>query len=165
MKNTFSDTKEKQTEKQLTTFFVGPELFGIDVMKVQEVTSRLEIMNVPISPDFVKGLINLRGQIATAIGLQELLHIETIEKKNEGQEKQEDADQMSVICKIDENLVSLVVDVIGDVVEVDSSTLEDVPETVNGNVKKFLKGVYKLNGLLLSVIDLDAISRELSPEV
>lgn len=140
--------------EQLTTFYIGKELFGLEVMKVQEVTGNLDIVSVPLAPNFVLGLVNLRGQIATAIGLRELFS-KSINNKNEN--------EMSVVCKTESNLVSLVVDSIGDVVEVDRVRFEKTPDTVPANLKKFIKGIYKMDGVLLSVLDIEIIYKELSP--
>ena len=138
---------------QLTTFYIGEDLFGIEVMKVQEVTGTPLVVPVPLAPNFVRGLINLRGQIATALGMRELF----------GRNTQTQEEQMSVVCKIDGNLVSLIVDSIGDVVEVENAHFEDPPDTIPNDVRRFIKGIYKMNGVLLSVIDLETLSRELSP--
>lgn len=139
--------------EQFTTFYIGPDLFGIEVMKTQEVTGTHPIMPVPLAPDFVRGLINLRGQIATALGLRELF----------GTGTPDPAEQMSVVCKVDGNLVSLIVDSIGDVVEVARDRFEMPPETLPPGIKRFVKGVYKMNQEFLTIIDLDSVSRELSP--
>jgi purine-binding chemotaxis protein CheW len=141
--------------KQLTTFYIGDDLFGIEVMRVQEVTGNPSVLPVPLSPRFVRGLINLRGQIATALGLRELF----------GKEARADSEQMSVVCKIDGNLVSIIVDSIGEVVEVEGERFEAAPDTIPFEVRRFVKGIYKMNGELLSVIDLETLSRELSPAV
>jgi purine-binding chemotaxis protein CheW len=141
----------KQVE-QLTTFYVGQELFGIDVMKVQEVTGKPSIIPVPLAPDFVRGLINIRGQISTALGLQELFRSGLSAD-----------DHMTVVCKVDGNLVSLIVDTIGDVVEVDMKKFETPPDSLPENVKRYVKGIYKLDDNFLSVIDLETLSKELSP--
>jgi len=140
--------------EQLTTFKVGTELFGIEVMRTQEVTGKQTIMPVPLAPPFVKGLINLRGQIATALGLHELFSSDAAPS----------AEPMSVVCKIDGNLVSLIVDAIGDVVEVERGLFEPAPSTLPHGVKRYIKGIYKMNGEFLSVVDLDAIAKELSPK-
>lgn len=138
--------------EQLTTFQVDGDLFGIEVTKTQEVTGSPTVFKVPLAPPFVMGLINLRGQIATALGLREVFHKAT-----------KDKDQMSVVCKIDGNLVSLIVDSIGDVVEVEKSKFEPPPDTVSPDIRRFVKGIYKMNGVLLSVLNLDTLARELSP--
>ncbi len=140
---------------QLTTFYVEKDLYGIEVMRVQEVTGNPVIVPVPLAPNFVLGMINLRGQIATALGLRTLFeHPEELKKE-----------RMSVVCKIDGSLVSLLVDSIGDVVEVNMKQFEKPPETVPAGVKRFLKGICKMEGILLSIIDLEKLSKELSNSI
>lgn len=142
----------RETE-QLTTFYVGKELFGIEVMRVQEVTASPHVVPVPLAPPFIRGLINLRGQISTALGLRELFNQESTDK------------EMSVVCRLDGNLVSLIVDNIGDVLELEKSDFEATPDTIPLSVRKYIKGVYKMDGSFLSVIDLDVLSKELSPTI
>lgn len=139
--------------EQLTTFYVGHELFGIEVMKVQEVTGNPHVVPVPLAPEFVKGLVNLRGQIATAISLSELFAIS-------GNSSEEN---MSVVCKNEGNLVSLIVSSIGDVVEVSKTNFERSPDILPSTLKKYVKGIYKMEGILLSVLDIESIFKELSP--
>lgn len=135
---------------QVTTFSVGDAWFGIDVMEVQEVMTSLPTSPVPRAPHFVKGLINLRGQIATALGMRDLLG------------KEGSTDQpMAVVCKLEGNLVSLIVDSIGDVIEVEQENFEKVPSTVPLNIQKYVKGVYKMEDGFLNLINLEAISKEL----
>ena len=146
--------------EQLTTFQIHGNVFGIEVMKVQEVTGRPAIVDVPLAPAFVRGLINLRGQIATALGLRELFGLRP---QSAGQPEAFDvAAQMSVVCRIDGNLVSLLVDSIGDVIEVKRSNFEPTPETIPLGVRKYVKGIYKTEDKLLSVLDLDRIARDLA---
>lgn len=137
----------------ITTFTIGDELFGLEVMAVQEVTGTPLVVPVPLAPKFVIGLINLRGQLATAFGLRELFGLKAGGLK----------EQMSVVCRMDGNLVSLMVDTIGDVVEAEKKQFEIPPDTVSASVRPFLKGVYKMNGSLLSVLDLKKLAKELEP--
>ncbi|MBU6176091.1 MAG: chemotaxis protein CheW, partial [Planctomycetes bacterium] len=106
--------------RQFSTFYLGDRLYGIDVMKVQEVTNALPLTRVPLSPGFVHGLINLRGQISTAIGLRELFQLEPAAGGG----------SMNVVCRIKDTLFSFVVDQIGDVMELDDHSFEDAPDTV-----------------------------------
>lgn len=138
-----------------TTFHVGDDYFGIEVMKVQEVTGSPKIVPVPLAPNFVRGLINLRGQLATALGLHELFSSEKCSVEN----------PMSVVCKLEGNLVSLLVDSIGDVVEARPASMENPPDTIPSRIKPFVKCVYKMDKQLLSVLDLDRILKELSPSL
>jgi len=139
--------------KQFTTFYLGPYQFGIDVMRVQEVTDKLSMTQIPRSPAAVQGLINLRGQIATAIGLRELFGLDY---------KETDKPKMTVICKVDGVLLSLLVDSIGDVIEISDDSFEGTPETLRGPVRDFMNGVYKTKENIFSVIDLDKLNHELS---
>jgi purine-binding chemotaxis protein CheW len=135
--------------RQLTTFLLGNNLYGIDVSAVQEVTGSLPIVPVPLAPPFVKGLINLRGQIATAIGLSGLIGAEGKESKLNSKKN----DSMSVICRLDGHIVSLLVDSIGDVMEVPEAKFESVPMTVPEIERRFLSGVFKTEEALLCVFD------------
>jgi purine-binding chemotaxis protein CheW len=134
---------------QYTTFTIADRLYGIDVMKVQEVTRSLPMTRVPRSPDYVCGLINLRGQIATAISLRRLFKI-----KGESS-----TDEMNVVCRIDGLLFSFLVDSIGEVVEVDQKYREFAPTTIEADVRQFIEGIYRVPSGLLSLIDIDKISK------
>lgn len=136
-----------ETQVQYSTFYVAGRLYGIDVRRVQEVTKALPMTPVPLSQTFVLGLINLRGQISTAIGLRELFQI-TGDHPDE---------TMNVVCRIEGVLVSLVVDEIGDVLELERKDFEEAPSTVSENLRRFMSGVYKMPNELLSVIDIDKV--------
>ena len=141
-------------EIQFTTFYLGDRLYGIDVMRVQEVATSLPLTAIRLAPNYIRGLINLRGQIATAIGMRELLGIEDQNKS--------DGTEMAVICKIDNHLVSLQVDKIGDVIRFSTADFEPTPDTIQGKVKKYINGVYKSKGSILSAIDIETVFSELN---
>ena len=109
----------------------------------------LKMTSVPLAPKFVKGLINLRGQVATAIDLRTLF----------GLDSGEDKKFMNVVCKHESGLTSLLVDEIGDVVEVFSKDFEQTPNTIPQSVKDFLTGVFKIGDSLLSIVDVEAIMK------
>lgn len=142
---------EKTNSKQFSTFVVDGRLYGIDVMKVQEVTKSLSVTPMRTAPSFIKGLINLRGQITTAIGLRELFDLSP----------DSSTDKMTVVCKEEEVFLSLLVDTIGDVVEVNDQDFESTPQTIPGNILVFMQGVYKTENAILSILNLDSILREL----
>lgn len=144
--------KKSSSTKQYSTFYIGERLYGIDVMQVQEVTRTLPITRIPLSPNYVKGLINLRGQIATAIGLRNLFELSDAANET----------QMNVVCRMDGVLLSFLVDKIGDVVEVDESSFEPPPDTIPESVKRFMHGVYKTAGPILSIIEVDKITTALN---
>ena len=132
------------TANQYCTFYVDGLFFGVDVLRVQEVIRYQEMTRVPLASNVVSGLINLRGQIVTAIDLRRRLVL-----------KDRAADQlpMNVVIRTDDGAVSLLVDEIGDVLEVDESTYERPPETLHGVARQLVRGVYKLKDRLLLIID------------
>lgn len=141
--------KDTSGAQQYATFQVGGRLFGIDVTTVQEIVKPMPMTRIPLSQKHVAGLINLRGQIATAIDLHQLFEL----GEKSGNE------QMNVVCRTEGALLSFLVDEIGDVLEVSPADFERIPSTINGEVRRFLKGVYKVNSSILSAVDLDPISR------
>lgn len=153
MKTYLSSTSAENLSqfKQFSTFSIDGRLYGIDVMKVQEVTKPLQVTLMRTAPPFVKGLINLRGQIATAIGLRELFSLTPDDSLM----------KMTVVCKVDDVLLSLLVDNIGDVVEVSDKNFEPTPQTIPANIKIFMQGVYKTDVAILSIINLESILQEL----
>ncbi len=136
---------------QFSTFFIDGRLYGIDVMKVQEVTKPLDVTLMRTAPPFIKGLINLRGQIATAIGLRELF----------GLSPDPSVQKMTVVCKVEDILISLLVDNIGDVVEVSDKDFEPSPLSIPQSIRSFMQGVYKTDTAILSIINLEVILKEL----
>ncbi len=130
--------------RQFATFVLHGLFFGVDVLKVQEVIRYQEMTRVPIAPPMVEGLINLRGQIITAIDLRRRLGLP---------EREPDQLPLNVVVRTDDGAVSLLVDEIGDVVEIDSESFERVPETVTGMARDLILGVYKLPLRLLLILD------------
>jgi purine-binding chemotaxis protein CheW len=135
------------SSSQFSTFWVDDRLYGVNIKMVQEITKSMNVTQVPLAPGFIKGLINLRGQIATAVGLRELFEI----AQNSGSGK------INVVCKSEAYLLALVVDEVGDVLELEDNLFERTPETVSMGVSRFMSGVYKLPNNLLSVIDIQKI--------
>jgi purine-binding chemotaxis protein CheW len=130
-------------DRQFSTFVVDGYLFGVPVIHVQEVIRYQEMTQVPLSPGTVGGLINLRGQIVMAIDLRRRLDFGP---RPEGELP------MNVVIKTDDGAVSLLVDRIGDVIEIDDERFEVPPDTLQGVARDLIDGVYKLDdGLLLSL--------------
>jgi purine-binding chemotaxis protein CheW len=128
------------TSKQLCTFYVGDGYFGIPVAQVQEVVRPQPITPVPLAPKVVRGLINLRGQILTAIDLRYRLGLG---------EPGDPAKLMNVVVRTGDSPVSFLVDEIGDVVDVEEDTFESPPETLQGEMRELIGGAYKLESRLL----------------
>jgi purine-binding chemotaxis protein CheW len=126
------------------TFLVAGHYLGIDVLEMQEVLRGQRLTPVPLAPEVVEGLINLRGQIVPAIDLHRMLKLAA---PDPGQ------DRFSVVARSPHGPVSLQVDEIGDVVELDAAGFEPPPDNVDPAIGGLLRGVYKLKGRLLLVLD------------
>ena len=132
---------------QLCTFFLDNQMFGVDVQCVQEVIRYQEMTDVPLAPDAVCGLINLRGQIVTAIDLRKRLQLP---ERPEGQLP------MNVVVRGDDGAISLLVDQIGDVQEIDEDNFEPPPDTLRGISRSLVRGAYKMKDRLLLILDAEA---------
>lgn len=130
--------------QQFCTFFLDDLFFGVEVERVQEVIRHQKTTRVPLAPKVIGGLINLRGQIVTAIDLRHRLQLP------EGKPGHE---PMNVVVRTDDGAVSLLVDEIGDVVEVDESDFEAPPDTLQGSERELIRGAFKLKGRLLLRLD------------
>jgi len=130
--------------KQFATFYLDRLLFGVEVSKVQEVIRYQEMTRVPLAPSIVTGLINLRGQIVTALDLRRRLELA---------ERPSDRLPMNVVVRAGDEPVSLLVDEIGDVLEVEDESFESPPETLKGVARELIRGAYKLKDHLLLVLD------------
>ena len=134
------------TPKQFCTFFLNGLYFGVEVMNVQEVLLYQQMTRVPLAPAIVEGLINLRGQIVTAIDLRRRLDLP---------DRDGGTLPMNIVVRTDDGAVSLLVDEIGDVMEIAEDIFESPPETLQGVARELVKGVYKLQSRLLLVLDME----------
>jgi purine-binding chemotaxis protein CheW len=130
--------------QQFCTFYLDGLFFGVEVQKVQEVIRYQEMTRVPLAPKVVSGLINLRGQIVTAIDLRRRLDLK---------DRPADRLPMNVVVRGDDGAMSLLVDEIGDVQEVDQEAFERPPEMLHGVARELIRGAYKLKDRLLLVLD------------
>src|ERR1043165_9403518 len=131
-------------DRQFCTFFVDGLYFGVEVLKVQEVIRYQEMTPVPLAPPVVRGLINLRGQIVTAIDLRRRLELK---------DRPAELLPVNVGVQTDDGAVSLLVDEIGDVLEVPEKMFERPPETLKGTARELIRGAYKLQDRLLLILD------------
>jgi purine-binding chemotaxis protein CheW len=132
------------------TFRLGDRLYGVDVAKVQEISNPMTFTRVPLSPPFVKGLINLRGQIATLVDLRKLFDLSD----------RLESESMFVFCQSNGLLIALQVDQVEDVMETAASDFEPAPEIIPTQLRKLMSGVYKSKSELMSILDIDSILKE-----
>lgn len=131
---------------QLSTFLVGNLMFGVKVERVQEVLRYQQMTRVPQAPEVIEGLINLRGQIVTAVDMRRRLELPP---------RAEGDHPMNMVVRTEGGAVSLLVDEIGDGMEVDGTMWERPPENLDATARELISGVYKLEDRLLLVLDVD----------
>jgi purine-binding chemotaxis protein CheW len=128
---------------QYCTFFLGEFLFGLEVGQVREVLRAQRITRVPLAPAMFSGLINLRGQIITAVDLRQRLQLNTARSV---------PGSVNVIVQVNKGTVSFLVDGMSEVVDVERRALEPLPETLRGVARQLVKGVHKLPKQLLLIL-------------
>jgi purine-binding chemotaxis protein CheW len=128
---------------QYCTFFLGEFLFGLEVGQVREVLRAQRITRVPLAPAMFSGLINLRGQIITAVDLRQRLQLNTARSV---------PGSVNLIVQVNKGTVSFLVDGVSEVVDVERRALEPLPETLRGVARQLVKGVHKLPTQLLLIL-------------
>jgi purine-binding chemotaxis protein CheW len=136
------------SKQKISTFRVDGELFGVEALLVQEVSRHLELTPVPQAPKAVAGIANLRGDVVTALDLRRLLG---------RPDRAEGVKAMNVVLRTEGSPVSLLVDEIESVEDVEDADYEPLPDTVTGPAREFLDGAYKLPGELLLTIDVPRV--------
>ncbi len=140
-----------QTDKliyQLVSFVIENEEFGVDILKVQEIIRTVEITRVPKSPDFVEGVINLRGKIVPVIDLRKRFGIE---------KKEQDNETRIIVVELPDKVVGFLVDRVKEVIRVEKSVIEPPPELTTNVSANYITGVAKLEDRLLILLDLDKV--------
>ena len=137
--------------RQYTTFYLDDMLFGVEVLRVQEVLRYQPTTPIPLAPPTISGLINLRGQIVTAVDLRRRL----------GLAPRADSEQpLNVVVRGEDSAFSLLVDDIGDVVEVNPERYEPPPDNMPQQQRQMIEGVYKMDGCLLLVLSTERVLAE-----
>ena len=135
---------------ELATFYVGRALCGMDILKVQEINKLMEMTKVPQSPDYMVGILNLRGQIVTIIDLGQKLGLGSIDVSNESR---------NIIVNTPGEHVGLLVSRISDVVMADPDKIEPAPANMNGVQGAFFTGVYKSDNKLIGILNIKEVLR------
>jgi purine-binding chemotaxis protein CheW len=132
--------------RQYCTFVVADSLFGIEVLRVQEVIREQPMTRVPLARQEIRGLVNLRGQIVTTLDLRRRFGL-----------PDRTTPPVNVVVRTPDGMVSLLADDVGDVLDVPDDIFELPPETVVGTARDLILGAYKFPGRLMLALDLDRI--------
>lgn len=141
-------TDATEESREFVTIYVGNQLCGIPVLKVRDVLGPQKITRVPLAPPEVAGLLNLRGRIVTAIDLRRRLGLEARPAEDKG---------MSVVVEQHGELYSLMVDSVGEVLNLPAASFERNPATLDPLWRRFSEGVYRLDAGLLVVLNGDSL--------
>lgn len=139
--------------REFLTMTVGGQLFGIPVLQVQDVLSEQKVTKVPLATPEIAGSLNLRGRIVTAISLRRRLKLP---------DQQAGQRTMSVVVEHQNELYSLIVDVVSEVLSLSDDDFEKTPSTLDPTWREVSMGVYRLKGELLVILDVSKILDALS---
>jgi len=148
MESTLAEKRSQGELLQLVSFKLGNEEFGIDILMVQEINRMLEITKVPKSPDFIDGIINLRGRVIPIVNLRKRFGLEPREK---------DKATRIIVVNINNKVLGMIVDAVSEVLRLPASTVEPPPPMVSGIESEYIKGVGKLEDKLLILLDMNKI--------
>jgi purine-binding chemotaxis protein CheW len=135
-------------QRDYVTMSIGGQLFGIPVLKVQDVLGPQTITRVPLAPVEVAGSLNLRGRIVTAVDVRLRLGLP---------KRDSDKAAMSVVVEHENELYSLLVDSVGEVLSLESRDYQRNPPTLNPRLREFSDGIYRLNDSLLVVLSVSSL--------
>lgn len=149
LEKTSKDTRGAAVELlQLVSFRLDEEEFGVDILKVQEIIRMVDITRVPNSPDFVEGVINLRGRIIPIIALRKKFSLDS-----------RPADKLTrvMVVEVENKTLGFIVDSVSEVLRIPRSTVEPTPSMVSSVNSEYISGVGKLEDRLLILLDLDRL--------
>ena len=141
--------------KDFLTIIIAGQKFGIPILQVQDVLGEQSVTKIPLAPSEVAGSLNLRGRIVTAINVRSHLGIERCDTPAENLKN------MSVVVEHNNELYSLIIDRVGDVLTLQSDNFESAPATLDATWRDISSGIYRLKDELLLILDvpkfLDAV--------
>ncbi len=142
--------KDKRDESliQLVTFLIGGEVFGVDILAVQEIIRLLDITRVPRSPEFVEGVINLRGQVIPIVDLRKRFGLK---------ERAFDSATRIIVINTENITVGFIVDEVAEVLRLSSNMIDTPPGVVSGLDSDYINGVGKMEDTLLILLDLNRL--------
>lgn len=131
---------------QLVTFRIGEEEFGVDILVVKEIIRLMQITMVPRAPEFIEGVINLRGKVIPVINMRT--------RFNKSEHTPDESTRI-VVMELGQKIVGFLVDGVSEVLRIPESTVEDPPPVVAGIGSEYIRGIGKLDNRLLILLDLD----------
>jgi len=146
--NDNTTSPDRKNIVELATFYVGDALCGMDILKVQEINKLMQMTKVPQAPEYVLGILNLRGQIVTIIDLGKKLGLGETDISQ---------DPRNIIVNSAGGHVGLLVRKISDVVSADMEKRERAPANMSGIQGEFFTGVFKTDDHLIGILNVDKV--------
>jgi len=143
-------------EKKYVTFKIDEEYYGIDINNVKAIEKVQDFTRVPNAPEYVKGVINLRGEVVPVIDLRKRFGIESIEINNNSR---------IIIVQINDILIGLLVDSSSEVIQINSDNIDNPPEVKDDVTKDFVKGIGKIDSRLIILIDIQKVVGHVDSEI
>ena len=151
------ENKNESTELlQLVSFKIANEEFGIDILNVQEINKMTQVTKVPNSPEFVEGVINLRGRVIPVVNLRVKMDLPN---------REYDKDTRIIVVDLSGKTVGFLVDSVSEVLRIPRNIMEPPPSIVAGINSNYITAVGKLEDRLLILLDLDKILHQDEKEV
>ncbi|MFZ4619080.1 MAG: chemotaxis protein CheW [Bacteroidota bacterium] len=143
-------TKQNSAEEllQLVSFNIGDEEFGVDILKVQEINRMVEVTRVPNAPEYVDGVINLRGKVIPIIDLRRRFGMPRKEK---------DKNTRIIVVELTGKVLGFVVDAVSEVLRIPNSVTEPPPSIIAGIKAEYITAIGKLENRLLILLDLERV--------
>ncbi len=145
-------TKSEVTVRKFLTFVLNDEVYGIEILKVREIIGLMDVTSVPQTPDYMKGVINLRGKVIPVIDLR---------LKFSMPEDEHTQETCTIVVEVESTPIGLIVDSVSEVMEINSNEIEDAPQFGEGIDTNFIMGLGKTKETLVILLD---ISKVLSAE-
>jgi purine-binding chemotaxis protein CheW len=136
---------------ELATFYVGEALCGMDILKVQEINKLIEMTRVPQAPEYVLGILNLRGEIVTIVDLGKKLRLKSTEMSDKTR---------NIIVSSNGEHIGLMVERISDVTQAEWANVEAPPANIGGVQGKYFIGVFKTEDRLIGILDVEKVLEE-----
>jgi purine-binding chemotaxis protein CheW len=133
---------------QLVTFTIAEEEFGVDILSVQEIIRLMQITTVPRAPEYIEGVINLRGKVIPVIDMRRRFNLPAVER---------DSRTRIVVMEFGPKIVGFLVDAVSEVLRIPANTVEPAPAVVSGVGSEYIRGVGKLDDRLLILLDLESL--------
>lgn len=145
------EVEEGPQTTEFLTLGIGTQMFGIPVLQVQDVLRQQTVTRVPLAPPEVAGALNLRGRIVTAINVRRRLALDDLPQ---------DVKTMAVVVEHENELYSLIIDKVGDVLSLPTRSFEPIPPTMDGVWRDVATGIYRIDNQLMVVMDVARLLRQ-----